>query len=222
MHDHHHADFLFITRLKLLNNDIQLVNLALLAKWGCRFLVGDPGFSFYLFLVERSIPSWVQRGQFRLICRWCHWKVGSASQTSFWKDSWLGIIPLKIKFSGLFSNSPQSNGMVGEIALMVNGVLIQDLRRQGPFFLVSFLFLRSSCPCFEMSLFLYIQISGFESLLERVLFQWPPSYLVQRVSSISSLVLFRKRYVFSLLFGSVELILRSWSFISMSKSIRSS
>lgn len=48
-------------------------------------------------------------------------KVGSGSHTSSWKNLWLKIIPLKTKFPGLFSNSLQSDGLVGNIASWLTG-----------------------------------------------------------------------------------------------------
>lgn len=42
-------------------------------------------------------------------------RVGPFKQTSYWKDPWLGSIPLETKFTSLFLNSVESDGLVREI-----------------------------------------------------------------------------------------------------------
>lgn len=54
-------------------------------------------------------------------------KLNQDSQTSILKDPGLGRILLKYKFSGQFSISLLYDELVGEIRVVVNGVLTQDL-----------------------------------------------------------------------------------------------
>ena len=62
-------------------------------------------------------------------------KVGSATQSSFWKDPWLETIPLKTKFPGLLSNLVQSDGLVRGICLVFNEFWFGILGDENHFFL---------------------------------------------------------------------------------------
>ena len=61
-----------------------------------------------LFLGSKRNPSsWFELGLVK--------KVGYGLSTSFWEDSWLGIVLLKIIFQRLFSISQLPKGLVDEV-----------------------------------------------------------------------------------------------------------
>ncbi|MCI12865.1 putative non-LTR retroelement reverse transcriptase, partial [Trifolium medium] len=81
--------------------DIRAVNISLLAKWRWR-------------LLEDDNAMW-KEGVIK--------RIGCGDQTKFWRDIWVGTVPLQDKFPRLFSVSTQKDCNVVDLREMVEGVV---------------------------------------------------------------------------------------------------
>jgi len=126
--------------------DVKLVNLSLLAKWKWRLLQEEQPL-WKRVLVEkygdhvsglapcagarwpRFTSLWwrnlvnleVGFGDFWFTSR-VRRKIGNGANTSFWKDRWLGEVPLYTMFPKLFSLSTQKEAKVGDLVLLQGDV----------------------------------------------------------------------------------------------------
>jgi hypothetical protein len=119
--------------------DIRAVNISLLAKWRWRLLTNDHVLwkevlrsKYGDSVIGRAVlgvdsQPWFSSTWWKDICSigvnldvdWFSQelirKMGAAGQTSFWKDTWLGLIPFCERFPRLFSISVQKEATVADI-----------------------------------------------------------------------------------------------------------
>jgi len=140
--------------------DLRQVNLALLAKWRWRYLLGEGGIWRDIIFARyggclpsphfggrpsglRGVSSWwsnisLLRGAREASGDWFSDGVarviGNGLSTQFWHDPWCGNILLRVRFHRLFQLSLEQEGRVWELGAWVGGVWEWDLRWRRPLF----------------------------------------------------------------------------------------
>ncbi|CAK8576725.1 unnamed protein product [Lathyrus sativus] len=76
--------------------------------------------------IKDDPPNWFEFGLVK--------KVETCLQASFWKDHWIGSIPLKTRFQRLFPIFQRQDDIVGEIGSWVDGRISWNLGWRRPFF----------------------------------------------------------------------------------------
>jgi hypothetical protein len=107
----------------------RFLNEALILKWAWRLqsMVGEdicgqllkakyfPNKSFIQSSAGRGSQFWKGVVKVRWKLKWCSTsQVGDGRQTRFWEDTWLGRVPLKLIFPGLYNISDRKNDLVSD------------------------------------------------------------------------------------------------------------
>lgn len=140
--------------------DLRQVNLALLAKWRWRYLLGEGGIWKDIIFARyggcfpsphlggrpsglRRVSSWWSNisllgGDKEADGDWFSEGVtkviGNGLSTQFWHDPWCGNILLRVRFRRLFQLSLQQGGVVGDLGSWVGSVWVWDLKWRRPLF----------------------------------------------------------------------------------------
>lgn len=141
--------------------DLRQVNLALLAKWRWRFLLGDGGLWREIITARYGVchPSphlGGRQSDLRGVSFW--WSsisllggekdasgdwfsegvvrvIGDGLSTQFWHDPWCGPAILRVRFRRLYHLSLQMVGKVGELGHWEDGAWVWDLLWRKPLFI---------------------------------------------------------------------------------------